>query len=33
MPPHPLLRLVHQVRQALWLGVLHEGDQLPTVNT
>jgi GntR family transcriptional regulator len=27
----PYLQLVHQVRQALRLGRLHEGDQLPTV--
>jgi GntR family transcriptional regulator len=27
----PYLQLVHQVRQALRLGVLHQGDQLPTV--
>ncbi len=27
----PYLQLVQQVRQALRLGVLHEGDQLPTV--
>jgi GntR family transcriptional regulator len=27
----PYLQLVHQVRQALRLGLLHEGDQLPTV--
>lgn len=27
----PYRQLVHQVRQALRLGVLHEGDQLPTV--
>ena len=27
----PYLQLVHQVRQALRLGVLAEGDQLPTV--
>jgi len=27
----PYLQLVHQVRQALRLGVLREGDQLPTV--
>ena len=27
----PYLQLVHQVRQALRLGVLSEGDQLPTV--
>jgi GntR family transcriptional regulator len=27
----PYLQLVHQVRQALRLGVLVEGDQLPTV--
>jgi GntR family transcriptional regulator len=27
----PYLQLVRQVRQALRLGVLHEGDQLPTV--
>ncbi len=26
----PYLQLVHQVRQALRLGLLHEGDQLPT---
>ena len=27
----PYLQLVHQVRQALRLGLLREGDQLPTV--
>lgn len=27
----PYLQLVHQVRQALRLGLLHEGDQIPTV--
>ena len=27
----PYLQLVHQVRQALRLGFLVEGDQLPTV--
>lgn len=27
----PYLQLVHQVRQALLLGILREGDQLPTV--
>ena len=27
----PYLQLVHQVRRALKLGALHEGDQLPTV--
>ena len=27
----PFRQLVHQVRQALRLGLLHEGDQLPTV--
>ena len=27
----PYLQLVHQVRQALLLGYLREGDQLPTV--
>jgi GntR family transcriptional regulator len=27
----PYRQLVHQVRQALLLGVLREGDQLPTV--
>jgi GntR family transcriptional regulator len=27
----PYLQIVHQVRQALRLGLLHEGDQLPTV--
>ena len=27
----PYRQLVHQVRQALRLGILHEGDQLPTV--
>ena len=27
----PYLQLVHQVRHALRLGLLHEGDQLPTV--
>lgn len=27
----PYLQLVHQVRQALRLGLLGEGDQLPTV--
>jgi GntR family transcriptional regulator len=27
----PYLQVVHQVRQALRLGMLHEGDQLPTV--
>src|ERR1700721_1210809 len=27
----PYLRVVHQVRQALRLGLLREGDQLPTV--
>ncbi|MDQ2751124.1 MAG: GntR family transcriptional regulator [Actinomycetota bacterium] len=27
----PYLQLVHQVRQAVRLGLLHEGDQLPTV--
>ena len=29
----PYLQLVHQVRQALRLGLLREGDQLPTVKT
>lgn len=29
MPPYR--QIVHQVRQALHLGLLHEGDQLPTV--
>jgi GntR family transcriptional regulator len=29
----PYLQLVHQVRQALRLGLLHEGDQLPTVKS
>src|SRR5215470_2977822 len=27
----PYLQLIHQVRQALRLGLLREGDQLPTV--
>src|SRR5450432_2942353 len=27
----PYLQLVRQVRQALRLGLIHEGDQLPTV--
>ena len=27
----PYLQLIHQVRQALRLGVLSEGDQMPTV--
>jgi GntR family transcriptional regulator len=27
----PYLQLVHQVRRALKLGTLREGDQLPTV--
>jgi GntR family transcriptional regulator len=27
----PYLQIVHQVRRALKLGLLHEGDQLPTV--
>ena len=27
----PYMQLVHQVRQALLLGLLSEGDQLPTV--
>jgi len=27
----PYLQLIHQVRQALLLGLLSEGDQLPTV--
>jgi GntR family transcriptional regulator len=27
----PYLQLVHQVRRALRLGLLYEGDQLPTV--
>jgi len=27
----PYRQIVHQVRQALHLGLLHEGDQLPTV--
>src|SRR3954470_7941052 len=27
----PYLQVVHQVRQALRLGMLREGDQLPTV--
>ena len=27
----PYMQLVHQVRQALRLGLLREGDQLPTV--
>lgn len=27
----PYLQIVHQVRQALRLGYLHQGDQLPTV--
>jgi GntR family transcriptional regulator len=27
----PYLQLVHQVQQALRLGLLHDGDQLPTV--
>ncbi|SDJ09783.1 GntR family transcriptional regulator [Frankineae bacterium MT45] len=27
----PYLQLVHQVRQAMRLGLLNEGDQLPTV--
>ena len=27
----PYLQIVHQVRQALRLGMLREGDQLPTV--
>lgn len=27
----PYLQIVHQVRQALQLGLLREGDQLPTV--
>src|ERR687897_3303735 len=29
--PSPYLQLVRQVRQALRLGLLREGDQLPTV--
>ena len=27
----PYLQIVHQVRRALKLGLLHQGDQLPTV--
>jgi DNA-binding transcriptional MocR family regulator len=27
----PYLQLIHQVRQALRLGLLHKGDQLPKV--
>jgi len=27
----PYLQIVHQVRRALRLGLIHEGDQLPTV--
>ena len=27
----PYLQIVHQVRRALRLGLLHQGDQLPTV--
>jgi GntR family transcriptional regulator len=27
----PYMQLIHQVRQALRLGLLHEGDRLPTV--
>jgi GntR family transcriptional regulator len=27
----PYLQIVHQVRRALRLGILHEGDRLPTV--
>ena len=27
----PYRQIVHQVRQALRLGLLHEGDRLPTV--
>ena len=27
----PYMQLIHQVRQALRLGLLREGDQLPTV--
>src|ERR1700730_1587415 len=27
----PYLQIVRQVRQALWMGVLNVGDQLPTV--
>ena len=27
----PYLQLIHQVRHALRLGLLHEGDQLPKV--
>jgi GntR family transcriptional regulator len=27
----PYLQIVHQVRRALKLGLIHEGDQLPTV--
>src|SRR5580765_8539820 len=27
----PYMQLIHQVRQALRLGLLHEGDQLPKV--
>ena len=27
----PYLQLIHQVRRALRLGLLREGDQLPTV--
>jgi GntR family transcriptional regulator len=27
----PYLQIVHQVRQALRVGMLREGDQLPTV--
>ena len=27
----PYLQLIHQVRHALRLGLLHKGDQLPTV--
>src|SRR4029079_13401184 len=27
----PYLQVVHQVRRAMRLGLLHEGDQLPTV--
>src|SRR5829696_5238471 len=34
LDPHsgvpPYRQIVHQVRQALHLGLLHEGDQLPT---
>jgi GntR family transcriptional regulator len=29
----PYLQLVQQVRHAMRLGLLHEGDQLPTVKT